>query len=211
MRYRLMHAMRAARPLALLAVVLSLCAGCSVLPPQAQAPALHVIDARPAVAKAPTRRTLTLEVAPLRAAPGCDTPAMMYTVTPHALEPFALHRWADAPARMLAPLLVHALEDTDAFAAVVQGPATVTVDWRLDVDLLRLQQDFTQQPSRAVLALRVQLVDVRARRVVATRYVDVVAEAASDDPKAGVAAVNAAVAQALAQIAALVAQAAAAS
>lgn len=183
-------------------------AACSVLPPQAEAPSLHVIEAMPSVAAAPARRALTLEVAPVRAAPGCDTPAMMYTATPHALEPFAVHRWADAPARMVTPLLVRALEEAQAFTAVVPGPSAVAADWRLDVELLRLQQDFTQKPSRADVALRVQLVDLRTRRVVATRYVTAVVDAASDDPRGGVVAVNAAVAQALGTVVAFVVQAA---
>ncbi len=199
--------MRAALAAALPMLTLLMIGGCSVLPPQPEAPTLHVIDVTPAVVKAPTRSTRTLEVAPLRAAPGCDTPAMMYTATAHALEPFALHRWADAPARMLAPLLVRALEDTDAFAAVVPGPTPAVVDWRLDVELLRLRQDFTGKPSRADVALRAQLVDVRTRRVVATRYVDAVADAASDDPKGGVVAVNAAVGRALGAVTEFVAQA----
>ncbi len=193
---------------ALAALAVFMIGGCSVLPPQPEAPALHVIDATPVAVKAPARGTRTLEVAPVRAAPGYDTPAMMYTASAHALEPFAFHRWADAPARMLTPLLVRVLEDTGAFAAVVPGPAPAAVDWRLDVELLRLRQDFTSKPSRADVALRVQVVDLRTRRVVATRYVDAVVDAASDDPKGGVVAVNAAVAQALQEVTGFVVQAA---
>lgn len=208
------HAPLSTRPLRAAVAALLLAAsvigipGCSVLPPQAEAPALHVIDAMPPAVKAPSRRAQTLEVGVIRAAPGCDTPAMMYTTSAHALEPFARNRWADAPARMLAPLLLRALEDSDAFAAVVQGPSSVPADWRLDVDLLRLQQDFTQKPSRADIALRVQLVDLRARRVVMTRYVETSAEATGEDPQSGVVAINAAVAQALGQVAVLVLEAA---
>ncbi|MFO1413843.1 MAG: ABC-type transport auxiliary lipoprotein family protein [Burkholderiales bacterium] len=187
---------------------LLLAGACSVLPPQAEPPALYVIDATPAATKAPGRVPQTLEVAPIRAAPGCDTPAMMYSTTPHALEAFALHRWADAPARMLTPQLVRALDDASVFTAVVPGPSPVAADWRLDVELLRLQQDFTVRPSRADVALRVQLVDLRTRRVVATRYVETTAPAAADDPKAGVVAVNAAVREALGMTVAFVTQAA---
>lgn len=41
---------------ALAASLLLLTGGCSVLPPQAEAPSLHVIDALPAAVKAPSRR-----------------------------------------------------------------------------------------------------------------------------------------------------------
>jgi hypothetical protein len=61
---------------------------------------LHLLDAKPAVAST-SRRDLVLAVSAPRAAPGLDTAAMAYVRTVHALDHYATHRWADAPARML--------------------------------------------------------------------------------------------------------------
>jgi cholesterol transport system auxiliary component len=184
-------------------------AGCTLLPAPAEEPSLHVLNATPPPASGAERRPLSLEVAPVRAAPGCDTPAMVYVGKPYALEHFALNRWADTPARMINPLLVRALEESGAFQAVVPGPATITTDLRLDVELLRLQQDFVERPSRVELALRAQLLSVRERRALATRYIEVTEAARSDDPAGGVAAANAAVQRALAQVAAFATEVAA--
>jgi cholesterol transport system auxiliary component len=199
---------RLARAGSAAAVIACALQACTLLPPPAEEPALHLIDATPPATIAAERRPLTLDVAPVRAAPGFDTPAMIYVQKPYALDRFALHRWADAPARMLTPLLVRTLESGGAFAAVTQGAPTVAADVRLDTELVRLQQNFMERPSRVELALRVQLIDVRSRRVVAARSIEVVATAPSDDPAGGVAAANTATMRALAQVATFCSEAA---
>jgi cholesterol transport system auxiliary component len=193
----------------LLAVALTplLLTGCSLWPTAAaDATSLHLLDARPAVAST-TRRDLVLSVGAPRAAPGFDTAAMAYVRNAHALDHYAMHRWADAPARMLGPLLTRTLEDTGAFRAVVPAGSGLQADLRLDTEIVRLHQSFLQQPSRLELTLRVQLVDLAARRVLATHYVEVMQEALTEDAPGGVAAANAAVARALAQVAAFGVQA----
>ncbi|MFO1314358.1 MAG: ABC-type transport auxiliary lipoprotein family protein [Burkholderiales bacterium] len=180
-----------------------LAAACSVMAPApADAPVLHVLDATPVAAAAPAARPLVLEVATPRAAPGFDTAAMAYVRKAHVVDYYAVHRWVEPPAQMLAPLLVRALEDTRAFRAVVRDTTGVRADVRLDTELLRLQQSFAGRPSRAEVALRAQLVDVGSRRVVATRTIEVARDAPSDDPDGGAAAANAAVAHALGEVAA---------
>jgi cholesterol transport system auxiliary component len=161
----------------------------------------HVLDARPAVATL-AKRDLVLVVSTPRAAPGFDSTAMAYVLKPHALDYYATHRWADTPARMLGPLLTRTLEDTGSFRAVLRGPTGVLADLQLDAEIVHLRQSFLAKPSRVELTLRAQLVDVADRRVLATRYIEVIEDAASDDAAGGVAAANAAVARALAQVAA---------
>ncbi len=182
------------------AVVPLLAVACSVLQP-APVPdqVLHVLDPAPAAAVAQDRREMVLEISPPRASPGFESPAMLYVKEPFVLDRFAIHRWADSPARMLGPLLTRSLERSGGFRTVVEGPTGIAADIRLDTELLRLQQNFIARPSRIELSLRVQLVDLRNRRVVATRTVDVTREAPTDDPAGGVAGANAALADALAQ------------
>jgi cholesterol transport system auxiliary component len=124
------------------------------------------------------QRDLVLEVALPRAWPGFDTAQMAYVRQPYELDYFAASRWADTPPRMLGPLLARALEQTGSFRAVVQMPSTVPADFRVDTELVRLQQDFGVRPSRVELTLRVQLIDVRGKRVAATRVVEVSADTA---------------------------------
>jgi len=184
-------------------VLAALLAGCAGLQPvQAPSPGLHVLQGAAAVASAPVRRDLVLEVGVPRAWPGFDTPQMAYVQKPYALDYFANSRWADAPAHMLAPLLARALEQTGGFRAVVQTPGGVPADLRLSGELVRLQQNFMTRPSKVELTLRVELIDVRGRRVLAARVFDETEPAPTDDAYGGVTAANAALQRVLAQVAA---------
>ena len=81
--------------------------------------------------------------------------------------------WLDAPPRLLAPLLVRAAEATGAFRVVLLAPAGAATSWRLDTELLRLQQHFSGAgPSQVRLTLRAVLVDAQSRAVLASREFD---------------------------------------
>lgn len=176
--------------------------GCTGLPPpQAESTNTYVLDAQPAIKPAQIKRDLVLMVSLPRARPGFDTPRMAYLRQPHELDYFAANQWADTPARMLGPLLAQALEQTGSFRAVVQMPSTVPADVRLDTELIRLQHDFSTQPSRVQLTLRAQLTDVRSKQVLAVKLFDEIEDAASDDPYGGVIAANRALQRVLAQLA----------
>jgi cholesterol transport system auxiliary component len=191
-------------------MTLLLAGGCSLWQPAPQPDvALHVLEARPAPEPMAARRELVLAVSVPRAAPGADSAAMAYVQKPHAIEHFATHRWADAPARLLAPLLVRTLDDAGSFRAVVAATSGVPADLRLDSEIVQLRQSFLVKPSRIELVLRAQLVDVPGRRVLATRTIEITQDAASDDAPGGVAAANAAVARALAHVAAFCVEASA--
>ncbi|MCU0973874.1 MAG: ABC-type transport auxiliary lipoprotein family protein [Burkholderiales bacterium] len=184
--------------LVMMAILLGGCAGLS--PKPVPDPNLHVLAAGQAATPAPAMRTLVLEVSAPRASPGFDTPRMVYVQRPYELDHFANNRWADAPARMLGPLLTQALEQSGGFRTVVQAPTAVPADVRVNTELIRLQQNFSMRPSRAEVELRVQLVDARARRVLATRVFEETETAPSDDAYGGVAGANAALARVLVQV-----------
>ena len=92
---------------------------------------------RAAAAAAPT-----LIVNPPHAAAGFDSPRIIYVREAHKLEYFAHSEWVDPPARMLAPLLVAAVENSGAFRAVVLTPSAAAGDLRLDTEIIRLQHEF---------------------------------------------------------------------
>ncbi len=176
--------------------------GCAGLVPTEMAPKhTYLLEAQfdPVVQVQPI--PLTLMVGPPRAASGFDTPGMAYVRQPYALEYFAQSRWADAPAKMIAPLLVRALEQRSGFHAVTSAAGLVQGEMRLDIELLLLQQEFTTSPSRLHLRLRVQLVDLANRRVLATQVFETIEQAPSENPYGGVVAANRALQGSLAQIA----------
>ncbi len=184
--------------------VLALGSGCSSLlpkpPPQPAFYSLGGARAGPLAARptAPAMSTVspqapTLIVNPPRAASGFDSQRMIYQRQAYQVEYFAHSEWVDTPARMLAPLLVAAVEGAGAFRAVVPTPSAAAGDMRLETEIVRLQQMFDGPPSRVRFTLRAYLVDNATRQVMARREFDETVAAASDDPAGGVDAANRAV------------------
>lgn len=173
-------------------------------PPRAEEVKTYLLDAN--FPPAAVRRGVVLLVAPPRASPGYDTAAMVYGRGPQELNHFARHRWADAPARMLAPLIVQALEGSGGFAAVVTPPTAARAGLRLDTEVMRLRQDFSRLPSRVEFVLRAQLTDLASGGVVASRTFSATVESERDTPEAGALAANRAVKTVLDELAAWAAQ-----
>ena len=167
-------------------LLLTACSGLQA--PRVESARLYVLDARAATHLTGARSDQVLAISMPDAWPGFDTPQMAYVQHPLTLEYFATHRWADTPARLLKPLLTQPLAPH--FRAVVPSPGLIPADLRLDTELIRLQQDFTTRPSRIQLGLRAQLIDVKAKRVIAVKLFDESENAASDDAYGGVIAAN---------------------
>jgi cholesterol transport system auxiliary component len=174
--------------------LLALCA-CGVLSPSSTPhPAFYSLDRARGVAPAAAPAAApTLIVNPPHAAAGFDSQRIIYVREAHKLEYFAHSEWVDTPPRMLAPLIVAAVENTGAFRAVVPTPSAAVGDLRLDTEIVRLQHDFGSRPSRVRFTLRAYIVDNTTRRVLAWREFDETAAAASEDPYGGVVAANRAV------------------
>ncbi len=201
--------------IALLAAALA--GGCNVLQQKSAAPpsyyslngiATAASPSGPAPAPLATNAP-TLVVSPTRAAAGFDSNRIIYTRDAHRIEYFAHSEWIDTPARMLAPLIITAVESSGAFRAVVPTPSAASADIKLDTEILRLQQEFSTQPSRVRFTLRAYLVDSQTRRVLAWREFDESVVAAGDDPVNGVAAANRAVLNVMSALKGLCAEAAA--
>lgn len=148
----------------------------------------------------------TLIVNPPHAAPGFDSHRIIYIREPHQLEYFSHSEWVDTPARMIAPSVVAALENTGAFRAVVLTPSAAAGDLRLDVEILRLQHEFGNPPSQVRFTLRAYLLDNKTRQIMAWREFDETVAAAQEDPYGGVIAANGAVQKVMEKLASFCAE-----
>ncbi len=188
----------------LLALLMALAAGCALTPPEPDRS--YLLDASVGPRSTAPRSDRVLVVAEPQAVPGFDSQRIAYMRTPLALEYYTKSQWIDMPARMLVPLAVKALTNAGIFRAVVAEPTPVDGDLRLEIDSLRLQQEFLQRPSRVRFAFRASLVDVGSRRVLATRAFEVTEIAPSEDAYGGVQAANIAVERLLAELTEFMAQ-----
>lgn len=180
---------------------LSLLGACSSLQPVKSAS--HNTYAIEAVFTPAAARTgdLTLLVGTPVARSGFDSARMIYLKKAHEFDYFSQNQWVDSPARMLAPLLLQALESSGKYRAVIPLRSSAAADLRLDTEIVRLQHEFLTKPSQVHLTLRAQLIDLRAHTVLATREFDFIEVAANDDPYGGVLATNRAVKLMLQQVA----------
>jgi cholesterol transport system auxiliary component len=137
---------------------------------------------------------LTLAVSAMRAAPGFATSRIAYMQKDYQLDYFAHHQWADTPANMLTTIVTLVLESSHLFRAVVESPAAITTDLRLDSELLHLQQVFNDGASTVQLQLHILLIDQTSRDVVANHTFSFIETARENAPYSGVVAANHAVA-----------------
>lgn len=198
--------------LLLVAALLTLSACSALRPTPTQAPTFYLLTGLHGPVDIPVQSKVvpplpTLLVTPTRAASGFGSQRIMYVRDDQTLAFFAHSEWVDPPARMLGPLLVAALDHTGAFGPVVLTPAGVSGDLRLDTQIIRLQQNFQNTPSRVQFSLRAYLTDEKTRRVLAWREFSAEANTTSDNAQAGVTAANQVVQEVLAQLALFVASA----
>ncbi len=125
-----------------------------------------------------------------RAHGGYDSSRIAYREQLYGLRYYAKSRWADTPARMLAPLVAEAMNHTGQFQALYASPGSIPARYRLDSELIHFHQDFTVQPSEMRVSLRAQLVDLNENKVLATRFFNISEKADSEDAYGGVQAAN---------------------
>jgi cholesterol transport system auxiliary component len=187
------QALRRAATAALMVLGTALLAACSasLLPKPTPPSARYTLDvvapisAQPSAVKAAAAGAPVLTVEVPRAAPGYDTIQMMYLLQPPQLQAFAYHEWVAPPAQMLTPILVQAIAHSGGFRAVLTAPSSAPSHWRLESQLLHLQQDFTQSPSRVEVALRAVMFDGSTHQALAWREFSVSVVSAGDDPVSG--------------------------
>jgi cholesterol transport system auxiliary component len=161
----------------------------------------YIVNTVPAVQTERMSRHVTMMVALPEVTPVYSTSDMVYTSQPYQISYFAKSNWIETPAHMLQPLIVQTLQNTRAFHAVGSSAAMGHVNFIVNTQLLRFEQDFTKPQSVFRLALRVQLLDATQNQIIATRDIAVVEPAPQNTPYGGVVAANRATAKALHAIA----------
>ncbi len=184
--------------------ITGLLTGCSILPKPAPVGIdqyLLEYTSTPQVTRQIPKDAPVILIAVPRAHGGYDTPRIAYMREDYGLRYYTRSRWADTPARMLAPLLADAVQASGQFHALYATPGSLAADMRLDTELVRFHQDFRKQPSEMHITMRAQLIDLDKGRVIATWLVDRTAQADTDNAYGGVVAANRLLGQVLDELA----------
>lgn len=137
-----------------------------------------------------SRTNLILLISIPDASPGYNTANMIYVTIPYKLRSFANNHWVAPPGEMLAPLLAQELRNTSYFRAVVNAPYSGYADYRLDTQLLVLEQEFLQPISQVRIVMQATLINNSNNRVVVSRRFQEFAPAPENNPYSGVLATN---------------------
>lgn len=159
---------------------------------------LSAYSAKPLVKK---NRPITLLVTAPDAAGGYQTDEMLYINKPYELEAFAKNAWVNPPADMLYPLILQSLQRTNFFEAVTSNAYALGADYRLDTQLLFLNQNFLQKPSIIEFSVKIVLTHIDDNKVLGSHIIHLKVPCPSDTPYGGVIAANKATQQFTAELA----------
>lgn len=140
-------------------------------------------------------------ITPPEAVTGYQTEQMLYIRKHFELSSFAQNSWIGPPADMLFPLIVQSVQRSGFFRAVSSSPGQEQTDYRLDTQLIELQQDFLKTPSEIKLTVKIVLTNVHDGRVVASRVIQQRVKCPFESPYGGVLAANLATRQFTADLA----------
>ncbi len=169
-------------------VSLLVLAGCSPI----KTPVTHQYMLDIPVHKHATHKRLnnTLLISKPEAMAGYQTEQMLYVKTPFTLEPFAKNAWVSPPASMLYPVLVQHIQDSHVFRAITSSPYADKSDYRLDTQLLTLNQNFLNKQSTLNFTAKIAITRVSDNRVLASRLIIKRIPCPSNTPLGGVIAGN---------------------
>ena len=127
------------------------------------------------------------------AAPGYESPSMIYVMVPYQLRSYANHHWVSSPAQLLLPLLANHVRARGYFKGVVTSPFAGGTTYQLSTQLLVLQQEFLQPDSRVRLRIGVTLTRIATGDVLASHIFETTVPSPGNNPYSGVLATNQAV------------------
>ncbi|HAU1150786.1 TPA: hypothetical protein JBI12_02390 [Legionella pneumophila] len=135
-------------------------------------------------------KPITIQVTAPEAVAGYQTEEMLYMKKPFKLEPFVKNAWTSPPADMLFPLLVQSLQSSGYFYAVTSSPYSEEADYRLDTQLLKLEQNFIKKPSVLEFSAKIVLTHISDNQIIGSRIVRLQIPCSQDTPYGGVIAAN---------------------
>ena len=121
---------------------------------------------------------------------GNQTEQMHYIDKPFELSAFVHNSWISSPSNMIYPLIIQSLQNTGYFFAVASGPYVDKADYRLDTQIIALQQNFLKKPSTLELVAKVMLTHIDDNRVVSSHIFKQSINCPTDTPYGGVVAAN---------------------
>lgn len=168
-------------------LILGLLSACAIKTPVQNKYKLEAFGTSQAKAK---KESYSIFISAPIATTGYQTEQMLYVSKPFELSAFTKNSWVGDPASMLSPLIVQSLQSSKYFFAVTSIPYADKSDFRLDTQLLTLQQNFLVRPSVLDFIVKNVVTDTKNSQVIASRIFTYHMPCSIDAPYGGVLAAN---------------------
>lgn len=119
-----------------------------------------------------------------------ETQDMFYTKIPYTTNAFVHNDWSAAPSTMLYPLIVQSIESTKAFHVVGAGTHSESFHYRLNTEIIKLEQNFLVKPSRLEMIVSAVVTDSNNIKPIASKLFEYHIACPSDTPYGGAIAAN---------------------
>ncbi len=126
----------------------------------------------PEIRTAPLPQATVIQLLPVRASAGFQSPAMMYSRSPDTLEPYRDSRWLAPPAQLVGEAIARTLSRQPWVSAVQQQAVLVNAPWTLHCKLNRLEHDVHANQGTVHLDLVCDLANQRTSRIAAHWHFD---------------------------------------
>ena len=130
-----------------------------------------------------------------------DTDGMAFSRQPGTRGYYQFARWSERAGKRFTDLLLARLETEKLFGAIALTSGNVQGDWLLTTEIVEHYHDAGQQPGNIIMELRAEVVDIRARKLIARKTFRQSVAAASYDAAGAHKAFNQAATQTLNEIA----------
>ncbi len=119
-----------------------------------------------------------------------NSPRIAYQIHKYKISYYAQNEWADAPGQLLLPVLIASMESSGLFQSTVSISSSAISDLGLDVELQKLIHEYEENDSKVRMAVRMQLIDLKRRNILASETLELLEPAPSNDPLGAVKATN---------------------
>jgi len=162
------------------ALLLSLLAGCSILP-KAEVPNVYLLPSSKPAAAAGTPVTWTLRVTTPQASGLIDSSRIAVVPGQDTITTYKASRWSDRAPTLLRDRLVDTFRADGRVPAVSNDDTNLHADRELDGQLRSFQSEYENGGPVAVVRYDAQLVDAADHRILATKNFEVREPAAGKD------------------------------
>ena len=135
----------------------------------------------------------SLLISPPEAVAACQGSQMLYINKLFERASFAHNAWANTPAEMLFPLIVKSMQRLEQFQVLTSTSNSEPTDYRLDTQILSLEQNFLRTPSQIDFAVKIVLSNVKNNQPLISKIMEYHVNCPTDTPYGGVLAANKAV------------------